>query len=621
MSDGSAASAFGEGLRAERAAVTPRAHRPESEANLPIDQLLLSLTRTESKGLVLITGAPGDGKTTALEHLRAVLPNDLAIGLFDLHHISEAKRSAQCRLTALAALDAQGFGALLDRFVLAPWTLDDCAEYLLATHREQCASVLARLRQDASLRSLKGSPQLLTLVMDAMAADPTILDSRQVLRNHIRKLHPPGDALDRLMIDGALHGRPTKEQWHWWRHERIRQVCTANWIASQLCEGKIPGILESMEGCSQLIPEIAATVQNNTAPIDCLERFLRAPKPSSAGAVAASILFAADKNWRPANGRALNLSKAQLPGAQWAGVDLTGASMVGTNFVGADLSGAILNDVIADGANFSGTNLHGAQLRNGRFRGSNLFAADLSETSASKAEFSDANLEAVNLCNGDFSHGRFMNSELSEVHGDHADFSSAWFGSVNTAQSDFSSANFILAKMDRVDLSAAKWTGACFAKAEFRDCSFEGLDLPSADFDDANLSGCVLTASHIPKGRFRCANLTRTGLADIEWENADLRGADLENASFHMGSTRSGLVGSTIPCEGSRTGFYTDEYYEQLYKSPEEIRKACLCGANLIGAKVEKTDFYLVDLRRAKYSKAQAHHFTRSGAILRSAKA
>jgi hypothetical protein len=31
-------------------------------------------------------------------------------------------------------------------------------------------------------------------------------------------------------------------------------------------------------------------------------------------------------------------------------------------------------------------------------------------------------------------------------------------------------------------------------------------------------------------------------------------------------------------CEGSRTGFYTDD---QTYKPPEEIRKANLCGAVL----------------------------------------
>jgi uncharacterized protein YjbI with pentapeptide repeats len=108
----------------------------------------------------------------------------------------------------------------------------------------------------------------------------------------------------------------------------------------------------------------------------------------------------------------------------------------------------------------------------------------------------------------------------------------------------------------------------------------------------------------------------RTGLAEIEWENADLREANLAYASFHLGSSRSGLVGSIIPCEGSRIGFYADEFNEQDFKSPEEIRKASLCGANLCGAKLDHTDFYLVDLRQAKYTESQQKHFIRCGAIL-----
>jgi uncharacterized protein YjbI with pentapeptide repeats len=95
-----------------------------------------------------------------------------------------------------------------------------------------------------------------------------------------------------------------------------------------------------------------------------------------------------------------------------------------------------------------------------------------------------------------------------------------------------------------------------------------------------------------------------------------LREADLRGASFHMGSTRSGLVGSPVACEGSRTGFYTDDYEEQSFKSPEEIRKANLCGADLRGARLDGVDFYLVDLRGACYDPEQEEHFRRSGAIL-----
>ena len=72
----------------------------------------------------------------------------------------------------------------------------------------------------------------------------------------------------------------------------------------------------------------------------------------------------------------------------------------------------------------------------------------------------------------------------------------------------------------------------------------------------------------MPRADFREANLGGAGLADIQWEDADLRGADLRDCTFHMGSTRSGLVGSPYPGHGSKTGFYTDDYYDQGYKAP-----------------------------------------------------
>ena len=87
----------------------------------------------------------------------------------------------------------------------------------------------------------------------------------------------------------------------------------------------------------------------------------------------------------------------------------------------------------------------------------------------------------------------------------------------------------------------------------------------------------------MPRADFRQAILRNAGLADVQWEMADLREADLRNCSFHMGSSRSGLVGSPYPSHGTRTGFYTDTVDEQYYKRPEEIRKANLCGADLRG--------------------------------------
>jgi hypothetical protein len=71
-----------------------------------------------------------------------------------------------------------------------------------------------------------------------------------------------------------------------------------------------------------------------------------------------------------------------------------------------------------------------------------------------------------------------------------------------------------------------------------------------------------------------------------------------------------------LASEGTRTGFYTDDYEEQGFKAPEEIRKANLRGADLRGAWVLHADFYLVDLRDARYTPEQAKLFRRCSAIL-----
>jgi uncharacterized protein YjbI with pentapeptide repeats len=111
-------------------------------------------------------------------------------------------------------------------------------------------------------------------------------------------------------------------------------------------------------------------------------------------------------------------------------------------------------------------------------------------------------------------------------------------------------------------------------------------------------------------------NLRGAGLGEIDWENCCLRYANLCGATFHMGSSRSGLLFTPIASEGTRTGFYTDDFEDQSFKAPEEIRKANLSGCDLRGAKIDKVDFYLVDLRGAQYTARQEQHFRRCGAIL-----
>jgi uncharacterized protein YjbI with pentapeptide repeats len=165
-------------------------------------------------------------------------------------------------------------------------------------------------------------------------------------------------------------------------------------------------------------------------------------------------------------------------------------------------------------------------------------------------------------------------------------------------------------------LRQANIGGATFCFARLRECDLEDMELPAADFHYAGLDGALLASTRMPRANFSHARLYGARLADIDWEGADLTFADLRECTFHFGSSRSGLVGSPIASEGSRTGFYGDEYDQQTFRPPEEIRKANLCKADLTGAQLADTDFYLVDLRGAKYTADQFEHLRRCGAIL-----
>jgi fluoroquinolone resistance protein len=161
-----------------------------------------------------------------------------------------------------------------------------------------------------------------------------------------------------------------------------------------------------------------------------------------------------------------------------------------------------------------------------------------------------------------------------------------------------------------------RFDGARFGGADLRCCDLEDMVMTDPDFHDADLRGALLTGSQMLEASFLGANLRDTGLAEIDWPGADLRDVDLQGASFHLGSSRNGLVGSPIACEGSRTGFYTDDYHDQNIKPAEEIRKANLRGADLRGATIDGVDFYLVDLRDATYTLDQGAHLRHCRAIL-----
>jgi len=183
-------------------------------------------------------------------------------------------------------------------------------------------------------------------------------------------------------------------------------------------------------------------------------------------------------------------------------------------------------------------------------------------------------------------------------------------------RANFSKARLHGTYLDALPIRKATFTDADFTDAFLTGCDMEAMVLPGAKFLGANLQMAILTDSDMPGACFVNAKLHGARLAGVQWDGANLRFADLSECVFHYGSTRSGLVGSPLACEGSRMDFYSDDFDSQTYRPPEEIRKANLCGADLRDALIDGTDFYLVDLRGAKYSNEQYEYFSRCRAIL-----
>ncbi len=600
-----------DGDPARPAPVVPRGRRLDGTAGVPLDRLVLPLITAGTTGTICVVALPGGGKTTAARHLRAVLPVGTPVLDRNDPPPDAPPRSPVVQFAVFADPTA------IANFALTDWGRDDWMEYLVAVHRGACGSVLARLAADPSAGLLGGSPALAVLVLDAMAADPALTTARDAVRRHAWAVIPPGHRLDRLMTEGQAGAPLDADLWRWWRHAAWRRVATADWVAAQLAGGRVPPQFQDARAGAELIPEVAAAVRLRPAAVDCLRRFLAAGPAAVEAPMAAGVLLAVDPGWRPADGRKMNLCDARLAGARWPGIDLSGALLTAADLTGADLSGANLAGARAGFADLTGANLRRAHLDDARLAGALLRSADLSTASAARADFSEAVLAGADLRHASVRGAAFHQADLTGARAAGADFSAATVAAVRWAGADFTAAIFAGARAQDVDFTPATWAGASFARAALVRCNFEGVRLPDADFRGADLTGSLFTGSHVPGGQFRGAKMSQAGLADVDWPGADLRGVDFAGASFHLGSTRSGLVGSLTPGEGSRTGFYTDDYNDQSYRPAEDIRKANLSGATLTGAAVDGTDFYLVDLRRAVYSKAQGEHFAKTGAILR----
>ncbi len=604
-----------------RIAVRPRVRPAGGGESRLLEVEILALLEQRRHGVIAVLGPAGSGKTTALHYLATVLPHEAPIRFLD--DPDEAWLSMVARPSLVIYTATDPFSTVVHRaiFYLAGWERDDLVEYLLAFHPQQCKAVMSRLSPtDHAL--FQGVPELWRLVLDRLAADPTLPTARDSFHRHLAELLSDTDLIERARSaclnavcgqGGAPAGLEALartgfagELRRTLRHPAAQQLLAVERIAADL-HGDCDCDFLAHRLPPELVRAAAELVREDLAALEHLRKLLDGPSWSHS--MSASLLHATGTGWIPNGEKPPRLAWAYLAGAVWPGVQLAGAELTETDMIAAHLSEANLSRTVAFRTTFRNAVFTDADLTGMQALEADLSGVTLRGVKAERAHFTGASLEGARFEQAHLRAASFKDANLNRAVFEETNLSLAEFTGAQIEQTVFCDVDLSEAVLSHLCLREASWHDVrLFARAELVKSDLEGLSLPGADFEFANLEGALLTATVMPQAIFRNACLRDAGLADVEWEGADLRGADLTGASFHMGSTRSGLVGSPIACEGSRMGFYTDEYEEQKFKAPEEIRKANLCGADLRGAKITDVDFYLVDLRGALLDPEQEEH-------------
>jgi uncharacterized protein YjbI with pentapeptide repeats len=599
---------------AARAPVKPRILSPATRAALPLEDEVQSLLDQPEQAIVALCGGPGTGKSIALAHLAAVFPDASRLRLIDERDVRIGVDYKSDDVIVFVGLPLP-IGLPDQRLVLAPWRRDELIEYMLARHPHRTGSVIGRV-SNRDIQEFVGSPAIWQIILEEMTLDDSLCDPAAAVARNLRGRISSDQLWEQLgaacLANEAYGNAGLEDVVRLLVHASVRRIVAAERLAAQLKETRVQCRLPAVMSRALVHAVARCTGANKTAEAQ-LDAALQIPIEQP---MAASLLYALDPSWMPPTGAQLNLSGGYLDGACWRGIRLRKAQLRQVALSGADLANAELDGAVAPGADLSGARLTGASLTRFWGAGADFTGADLSGVRGGGAGFQSATLANAKLDFARLSGAQFVGADLSRASLRRATLSQADFRDAKLERADFTGADLSEANFSNQILRDSRLTGAQLRGATLWQADLEGMQLDGIDLPGAQLSGANLTAASMQGADLSGCALREAGLADIDWEDACLRRADLRGASFHLGSSRSGLVGSPIACEGSRTGFYTDDFGEQDFKSPEEIRKANLRNVDLRGAIVDGVDFYLVDLRGAKYDLDQAKHFRRCGAIL-----
>ena len=615
------------------AAVRPRVCGRGIDSARLLEEVVEEYAEDTASGIVWLLGEKGAGKSTALAHLAARFEdNPRIVFLDDADNLDEDtvcdNFDSLNEKRIVVATRREESRTEFPQLWLTPWSVDELLEYLLPNYRDQCRDVLNRIGSESHQT---WHPVLAQVVLDQLLRDPDLPDVENALLAYLGQQLPNRSkmaAARRYCLARQLDASRSSVEAPNLLRILPKQVCPVlqhrsvqlRLAAEHICHG-----LEKWRVARVLVhrlPDSLITTVGRLCerkePIHArIEKILATGRHSRMHAMAASILLSADPSWRPAGKRTgKDFSGAYFARADWDEICLAGLPMQLTDFSAARLTRANFDEAIVVEADFDDAKLVGASFEKAlavgaSFDRANLRQANLCQTGLESASLVGADLRGAelwkaNLCRADLCDARFENANLTE----------AKLVGANVGGADFSGADLQRVDARRVDFREVELSGANLEAAWLNGANLEDVVLSEAKLPKAGLRGAHLTGSCFPGADLSNADLSGAGLGEIDWENADLRNANLNGATFHMGSSRSGLVDSYLASEGTRTGFYTDDLEELYFKSPEEVRKANLRGADLRGAKIDHVDFYLVDLRDAKLDVRQRAQAARTGAIL-----
>ena len=447
------------------------------------------------RGVLRFEGADGSGKTAALRHLAAVFAHDDRLQFLDEPH---PKQFASRRPDKLLVVTFPSGSPLTTK--LDSWGIDELVEYLLANHRAECGSVMARL---GSAARRPWSPQLAAIVLDRFAANSEATDPAVELITYLRQLlsNPEhhasigrfcltiftGSRID-LEIAGLEFTRNDcpRDAVLLLRHSMVQTPVAAEHLFGSLCSGSSEGLRRTLP--FDLIECVASRCRQNEAAIKSLNASLNLKDGHIQQAMAASILFAADATWRPPkNRRRWRLACGFFRHANWPGIELTRDDLSNADFSGANLEGANLEYANVSGANFTGATLHGARLE---------------RLHASKTNFIGANLAEAKLFKANLTEADFTNADLTD-------------------------ASLVAATMIACDLTSGSLVRAILTNAQLYKAVLDGTDLTGAVLRETNLSSVDFRTAILNGAILESANLDLAQLEDVDWPNVKLIGAKL----------------------------------------------------------------------------------------------